>query len=194
MRQLWVVAAVAALMLPTFARGTVRSTPEPARKLVNVEIPGSAIARRFPDSRSISFRYPSNWHVATRRLDDVIDPRTVFAAASYALPKGRSDDCDGTHARGRPADGVFVLVKETLDGASLRLSLPRLPARPRHFFKYPTSGVAGCLPATSATYQFRVAQRAFYVYISVGPKASTATRTAVAHLLDGMWIARYPTP
>jgi hypothetical protein len=185
--------AAAALVVPALAGGVALSTPEPARSLVRVDIRGTAIASRFPTGRSVSFRYPSNWHLTRRRLDVVTDPRTLFAVSSYAIPKRPIDACDGTHARGRPVDGVFVLVKEVLDGASLRRSLPRLRTKPRHF-QIPKSGRAGCLPPASVQYQFRVANRAFYVRISVGPKASAKTRAALATLLDGMWIAEYRTP
>jgi hypothetical protein len=113
-----------------------------------------SIAQRFPRGPSIVFRYPSNWRVTTRRLDDVLDPHTVFAESTYELNRGLRDDCDGTHARGRASDGVFALVKEVLDEASLRRSLPRLPARP-HLFRLPTSGRAGCLAPPSVAYQCR---------------------------------------
>jgi hypothetical protein len=106
---------------------------------------------------------------------------------------GGIDGCDGTHARGRPADGAFVLVKEILDGASLRRSLPRLPSRPRRF-RLPTHGQAGCPTPPSATYQFRVAKRAFYVWLSVGRRASRRTRAALTRLLDRIRIARYAAP
>jgi hypothetical protein len=182
-----VAVAVAAALAPL----ATASTPDPARELVRVDILGSSIASRFPATRSISFRYPSNWHVTRRRLDVVIDPRTVFAVASYPILESARDDCDGTHGRRRPSDGAFVLVKELVDGASLRTSLPRLPSRPRHF-RTPTSGQAGCLAPPSILYEFRVARRAFYVWISVGPKATARTRAAAAAVLDGMWIARYP--
>jgi len=149
--------------------------------------------RRFPRGTSIAFRYPANWHVTTRRLDEVVDPHTLFAVSTYKFPTRPRDNCDGTHARGRPADGAFVLVKEQLDGTSLRRSLPRLPTRPRHF-RLPsrrTSGRAACLRPPSVVYQFRVAKRAFYVYLSVGANASGRTRAAMATLLDEMRIARY---
>jgi hypothetical protein len=169
------------------------STPQPSRQTVRVVIDGRSIARRFPHAPSIAFRYPANWHVTRHRLDDVLDPRTLFAVSTYRQPRGRVDDCDGTRARGRPADGAFVLVKEVLDGASLRRSLPRLPSRPRRF-RLPTHGQAGCLPPASVAYQFRVGKRAFYVWISVGSRASARTRAAVSRLLDRMWIARYAKP
>lgn len=156
-------------------------------------IDGRSIARRFPPGPSIAFRYPANWHLARHRLDNVLDPHTLFAVSNYKLASKPLDDCDGTRARGRPDDGAFVLVKEVLDGASLRRSLPRLSSRPAHF-RLPTHGQAFCLMAPSVAYEFRVAKRSFYVFLSVGPRASARTRTAVTRLLDRMWIARYPTP
>jgi len=175
------------------AAAAAAATPQPSLDSVRVVIGARAIARRFPPGPSIVFRYPANWHATTRRLDNVLDPHTLFAVSSYRLRRGPVDDCDGTRARGRPPDGVFVLVKEVLDGASLRRSLPRLPRRPSRF-RLPTEGRAGCLPRPSVAYQFRVAQRAFYVWISVGPRASARTRAALTRLLDRMRIARYAKP
>jgi hypothetical protein len=134
----------------------------------------------------VSFAYPADWRVTTRRLDSVIDPHTLFAVSSYPVPPGR-DECDGTRARGRPSGGAFVIVKEVLDSASLRRSLPRLHTKPRSF-RLPTSGRSNCLPPTSVVFQFRVGLRAFYVFVSVGPEASRATRGAVVSLLNGMRI------
>ena len=169
------------------------STPQPSRHTLRLAIDGRSIARRFPSGPSIAVRYPASWHITTRRLDNVLDPRTLFALSTYRLRRGPVDDCDGTRARGRPADGAFVLVKEVLDGASLRRSLPRLPQRPKHL-RLPIHGQAGCLPAPSVAYQFRVARRAFYVWSSVGRRASPQTRAALTRVLDRMWIARYPKP
>lgn len=186
-------AGVLALSAIAVANASASPTPRPSTRTRHLVIDGRSIARRFPRGSSIGISYPSNWHATTRRLDDVLDPHTLFAVSTYKVPTGPRDGCDGTHARGRPADGAFVLVKEVLDGASLRRSLPRLPERPRHF-RMPTRGThqaAGCLKPPSVAYQFRVAKRAFYVWLSVGAKASRRTRTAMAELLDGMRIARY---
>jgi hypothetical protein len=166
------------------------STPAPSRQTVRVVIDGRSIARRFPSGPSVALRYPANWHLTTHRLDRVLDPHTLFALGTYRMRSGPLDDCDGTHARGRPAGGAFVLVKEVLDGASLRRSLPRLSTRPDRF-RLPAHGQAGCLPAPSIAYQFRVARRAFYLWISVGRRASPQTRAALTRVLDRMWIARY---
>jgi hypothetical protein len=118
----------------------------------------------------------------------VVDPHTLVAVASYVIPRKPGSNCDGTTARGRPRDGAFVLIKELLDGASLRRSLPRLSLRPRHF-QIPTHGRAGCLPAASSVFDFKVGKRAFYVYVSIGPEATSRTRHAVERLLDTMSIA-----
>ena len=187
------IGALAAIALVGGRAASAWRTPAPAPTHLRFVIDGRSIARRFPQGPSVAFRYPANWHVTRRRLDDVLDPRTLFAVSTYKLPSGPRDDCDGTHARGRPADGAFALVKEVLDQASLRRSLPRLPKRPRHLhLPTPRSpGRAGCLAPPSIAYQFRVAQRAFYVWISVGPRASASTRRALSAVLDRMWIGRY---
>jgi hypothetical protein len=186
-------AAIGVFAATVVAVTAAASTPQPSHRSIRVVIDGRSIARRFPRGPSVSFRYPANWHVTRHRLDNVVDPHTLFALSTYKLPSGPLDDCDGTHARGRPADGAFVLVKEELDGASLRRSLPRLSSRPRRF-RLPTNENAGCLARPSTEYQFRVAKRAFVVWISVGREASAQTRTALTGVLDRMWIARYATP
>ena len=135
--------AIGALAL-VLAVTAAASTPQPSRHTLRVVIDGRSIARRFPHGPSISFRYPANWHVTRHRLDNVFDPRTLFAVATYRLRHRPVDDCDGTHARGRPADGAFVLVKEVLDGASLRRSLPRLPAGQATSGSRPTEQLAAC--------------------------------------------------
>jgi hypothetical protein len=181
------------VVLALFFTAAAASTPRPSHRSIRVVIDGRSIARRFPRGPSVSLRYPADWHETTRRLDNVLDPHTLFAVSTYRVPSRTLDNCDGTRASGRPRDGALVLMKEVLDGASLRRSLPRLPSRPQHFH-LPTRGRAGCLPPASAQYQFRVGKRAFYIWISVGPHASAATRQALARLLDRIWIARYATP
>jgi hypothetical protein len=183
----------ALVVLAVFVAAATASTPRPSHHSIRIVIDGRSIARRFARGPSISFRYPANWHVTTRRLDNVLDPHTLFAASTYQVPSGTLDNCDGTRASGRPRDGAFVLMKEVLDGASLRRSLPRLPSRPRQFRLPPRGQAAGCLPPASALYQFRVGKRAFYIWMSIGPRASAATRQALARLLNRMWIARYLT-
>jgi hypothetical protein len=169
-------------------------TPYPAprrwRGNVRVTIFGRSIALRYPPGPSITVTYPARWHLTRHRPDTVLDPKTLVALTSYRPAPGPPDDCPGSRARGRPANGAFVLVQEELDGASLKRSLPRLRPKPRHL-SLPTHGAAGCLPPASRLYQLRVNARAFYVWVSLGPKTSPTTRAAVAALLDGMSIARH---
>jgi hypothetical protein len=164
--------------VPGSAAVSLRDSP-PSERLNRITLPHARV----------SLAYPSNWYVTTRHLDYVVDPHTLIAVASYVIPRGSAEDCDGTRARDRPADGVFVLIKEMLDGASLKRSLPRLPERPRQI-QLPSRGRSGCLPPNSAIFQFQVAHhRAFYVYVSVGRRATVQTRHAVQRLLDTMTIA-----
>src|SRR5690349_8346403 len=116
-----------------------------ATALLAGAVPAVGANARWFRSDDIAFRYPAGWHVTTRRLDYVLDPHTVAAVSSYAIPAGPRDNCDGTHARGRPLDGAFVLIKEVRDGASRRLGLRRLRAKPRNY-ALPRAGRAGCLP------------------------------------------------
>ena len=164
--------------------------PRRWRGNVRVTIFGRSIALRYPPGPSISVTYPARWHLTRHRPDTVLDPKTLFALTSYRPATGPPDDCPGSRARGRPANGAFVLVQEELDGASLKRSLPRLRPKPQHL-SLPTHGAAGCLPPVSRLYQFRVNARAFYIWVSLGPKTSPTMRAAVAALLEGMWIARY---
>jgi hypothetical protein len=176
-----VLAAVVAAMVSPVSGGSGVSVRDgqPSRHLARITLPNDGL----------SLAYPSNWYVTTRHLDYVVDPHTLVAVTSYVIPRGPAGDCDGTRARGRPRDGVFILIKEVLDGASLKRSLPRLSERPRQFH-LPSSGRAGCLPPNSAVFQFRVAhRRAFYVYVSIGPRATIHTRLAMQRLLDTMTIA-----
>jgi hypothetical protein len=160
-----------------------RCTVVTAAALLAAARPAAAAPLTAFRSHGVAFRYPRAWHVTTRRLDNVIDPHTIAAVSSYAVLRGPHEDCDGTRARGRPQGGAFVLVKEVLDGASRRLGLRRLGPKPRHF-SLPASGRAGCLPPVSTVLQFRAAGRVFYIFVSVGPRATAQTRLAVEHLVD----------
>jgi hypothetical protein len=170
--------AVAGLVVAAASGSARERTPAPA-----------AATRLDLTGRGVSLAYPANWYVTTRPLDVVIDPHTVIAVTSYRPPRGPRAPCDGTRARGRPVDGAFVLVKEVIDGASRRRSLPRVAPKPRRFV-LPRSGRAGCLPPISRTYWFRASRRVFLVFVSIGPRASAATRLAARHVLESLTIAR----
>jgi hypothetical protein len=81
--------AIGALAL-VLAVTAAASTPQPSRHTLRVVIDGRSIARRFPHGPSISFRYPANWHVRRHRLDNVLDPHTLFAVATTGCHADRS--------------------------------------------------------------------------------------------------------
>ena len=83
--------AIGALAL-VLAVTAAASTPQPSRHTLRVVIDGRSIARRFPHGPSISFRYPANWHVTRQRLDNVLDPHTLFAVATCRLPEDICSD------------------------------------------------------------------------------------------------------
>jgi len=136
---LLITVLAAALSIGMGGSGTSRREAPPSKRLNGVTLPDA----------KLSLTFPFNWYATTRHLDYVLDPHTLVAVASYVIPGGPAANCDGTRARGRPADGAFVLIKEVLDGASLTRSLPRLPTRPRTFH-IPTGGRAGRRGAGSA--------------------------------------------
>jgi hypothetical protein len=149
----------------------------------------SAASLSFYTRANVSFRYPADWHVTTRRLDQVIDPRTLFAVASYVVPKGPPDTGHVPgYARGLRASGVFILVTEVLDHASLARILPRLHQKPRHFV-IPMANSGGCLRCPGTTFQFRARSRAFYIYATIGPEASARTRRAAQAVLDSLIVS-----
>lgn len=190
------LSALVAVIVATLALAAgVEATTSGAGRHTNVGSADAMGARSTQPLRiyrraKVSLRYPSSWHIKTRRLDQVIDPHTLLVVSSYVVPQGPRDT---THvpgyARGLPANGVFILLSEVLDGASLKRSLPRLHSRPPHF-TLPTQGSSGCRRCSSTTFQFRAESRAFYLYVTIGPKASARTRVAAQAILDSLAISR----
>ena len=186
--RLLLLGLVASIFAAAFTGGLEAGTTSERAPTLSVSAT-SAPSLRLYSRANVSFRYPAGWHVTTRRLDQVIDPRTLFAVASYLVPKGPPD----THhvpgyARGLPVNGAFILVAEVLDHASLVIVLPRLHHRPRHFV-LPTENAGGCLRCASTTFQFRARSRAFYIYATIGPKASAPTRKAAQAVLDSLIVS-----
>ena len=132
----------------------------------------------------ISFEYPSEWRITTRRLDNVVEPITLVTVTSYDMDgQGEPQTCPATNGAGRPPDGVFIHLKEDIDEGAAR----GFPARPDQF-TLPTEGQAGCLPPLSAEIPFRDHGRAFYLWVSIGSSADLATRVAAMRVLDSIEI------
>jgi hypothetical protein len=76
--------------------------------------------------------------VTTRRLDDVLDPRTLLAVSTYRLRVGRLDDCDGTHALARVANEAEPDYSDLLEsGRSVQAHRPS---------RFRASGISAVVP------------------------------------------------
>jgi hypothetical protein len=143
---------------------------------------------RHFDSKGISFDYPASWYVTTRPLSNGLQPIYRFAVANFRVHRtGRdSGPCLAGIARQRRQDGVLAFSREAT-GADAKLS--RFPPRPQSFSLPKQSDQSGCLGRGTATVVFRDSGRAFYLWISVGPKATNGDRRALKRLLEGMTIS-----
>ena len=134
---------------------------------------------------------PTGWKL-TGRVNNVIDPVTVFTVSTFSIPKvtdSSSGHCSVALQRGWRADGVYVQLTEVRDGASRATTLKRVQRRPAHFVLSAKGSGGLCTPADSGSLSFQANGRAFYVFYGFGPKASKATRARAAAMLDAMKIA-----
>jgi hypothetical protein len=133
----------------------------------------------------LSFAYPALWSVTRTRLDAITSPPQLVAAASYPLAvRPSKDSCPHPALARRPADGVFVQLREETNPVIAR----SFPARPRSF-SLPPLGQVECYGPRSARIRFREAGRGLYAYVSFGPRATASTRRTTVRLLDGLHIA-----
>jgi hypothetical protein len=91
-------------------------------------------------------------------------------------------------ARQRPPSGALAFIREEIGGARQR-SLPRVSPRPERF-RLPTraDGDYGCLGRGSLLHIFKEQRRVFYLWISIGPRASADTRRELRRILDSLKI------
>jgi hypothetical protein len=141
------------------------------------------------DRAGISFTYASDWFVTTKPLSNGADPDYRFAVASWPVHRTSRDQgpCLAGIARQRPPTGALVFVREYV-GASRKRALPRLQPKPRHLRLPAPRDRDGCLGSGTSTHSFRQAERAFILWISVGPKVSDETRTALRLVLSSLRI------
>jgi hypothetical protein len=159
-------------------------------------LPAAAAAAATPvggikhfDRAGISFIYASDWFVTTKPLSNGADPDYRFAVASWPVRRTSRDHgpCLAGIARQRPPSGALVFVREYI-GASRKRALPRLQAKPRHF-RLPTQRDRdGFLGRGTTTHSFKQADRAFILWISVGPKVTDETRAALRIVLSSLRI------
>jgi hypothetical protein len=137
-------------------------------------------------SQGVTLRYPPNWYATTTPLTHVTDPGQIVAIASYPLPKSnRGDDgCQPKEALDHlPTTGAFIYGWE--DPPESGFGPPRasaFPVRPAHFkliryAHYECSGPGYMLV-------FRDSGRFFQLHITLGLRATAATRREVLTILD----------
>lgn len=142
----------------------------------------------------ISVQVPKGWRVTLGRLNDVIDPVTVFTASTFRIRPARTPSgvCSPALQRAWRSNGAYVQLTEERDGASLHRMLPRVQPRPKHFVLDARGQGGLCTPADSGELFFKQGGRAFYVFYGIGRTASNAVRTRAVALLDSMKIAPRP--
>jgi hypothetical protein len=132
----------------------------------------------------LSFAYPALWSSTRTRLDAITSPPQLVAVASYPLAvRPSKDSCPHPALARRPADGVFVQLREETNPGIAR----SFPDRPRNF-SLPPLGRVECYGPRGARLRFRQAGRGFYAYISFGPRATASTRRTTLRVLDGLQI------
>ena len=151
----------------------------------------SAAAARDFDRHGISFSYTAGWHVTTKPLSNVSSPTYRFAVATFEPRRTARDEgpCLAGIARQRGATGAYAYLLE--DTTLPRRYLHRFPPRRLGLFHLPARGQQSvCDGRWSRWIPFRQAGRAFYLGISVGPKASVETRRQLHRILTSLEIHR----
>ena len=156
---------------------------------ITAPVATSRQAERFTTA-GIRVVHPSTWFVTTRPLSFAGNPVYRFAVSSVPVRRTRSDTgpCLPGIARQLPPTAVLVYLREAL-GTDRRISLPRMPPRPRRFRLPRRPGLCGFTTGASRWIGFKDAGRVFYLGLHVGPRASPASRRAVLRLVNGMRIA-----
>jgi hypothetical protein len=151
----------------------------------------SAAAARDFDRHGISFSYPADWHLTTKPLSNVTSPTYRFAVATFVPRRTPADKgpCLAGIARQRGAKGAYAYLLE--DTTLPRRYLHRFPPRRPGLFHLPARGQQSvCDGRWSRWIPFRQAGRAFYLGVSVGPKASPETRAELRRILADLEIGR----
>lgn len=134
----------------------------------------------------ISVHYPSGWHATTRPLTAVTSPQEALVVASYPFPRQTiADNCNPTSSLAAlPAIGALIFVWEYPPRATPRSSFPPRPKR----FKIGHLGNPECFGPRTAIVAFRQAGRFFQINITLGRRATSATRATVVRILDSLTI------
>ena len=149
---------------------------------------GSAL-KRF-DRNGIAFTYPNNWVVTTKALSNGVNPTYRFAVSTVPVHRTPKDlgPCLAGIAEQLPRTGVLAYLREA-QGADRTASLPNMQPRPRSF-RLPTraDNSLPCFGGGGRWVPFRTGNRAFYLGLYIGPRASSASIRALGKLVNGMQI------
>ena len=135
----------------------------------------------------IAFQCPGSWFVTTRPLSNGVNPIYRFTVSSSPVRRTRADEgpCLPGVARQLPQRAVLAYLREAL-GSDRRISLPRVPRRPRSF-RLPTSTDRSlCGFDRGRWITFKESGRVLYLGVYVGPRATALARQVLARLLNRM--------
>jgi hypothetical protein len=126
--------------------------------------------------------------VTTKPLSNGSSPDYRFAVATWPVRRTPRDQgpCLAGIRKQRPANGALAFIREEV-GAARQRSLPGVSPRPERF-RLPTrtDGDYGCLGRGSLLHIFKEQRRVFYLWISIGPRASAETRRELRRILDSL--------
>jgi hypothetical protein len=148
---------------------------------------GSSVASAAPPgwhtfaAHGVSVRYPPGWFATARPLTEVTSPQQILAVSSYSYrpDPGQADGCEPREALDHlPPTGAFIFGWEY----GQLLDLRAFPAR---LARFRLSGYAReeCV-GRSYTLQFREAGKTFQISVTLGARATSATRRTVVRILD----------
>lgn len=137
----------------------------------------------------MSLVYPRGWFVTSKPLSNGKEPVYRVAVSNFRARRTPLDTgpCLAGIAKQRSQAGVFAVFREAR-GADKILS--RFPRRPRTFALPRPADEAGCLGTGSKQVSFKENGRAFYLWISVGPRASAQARASLRSALQSLRIDR----
>lgn len=151
--------------------GAAAEAPPPASEAPPAISSAGSSARPIALPHGVEARLPAEWRLLRRRIDAVVYPVQVLAAASYPVEPSEPSGCGpGRVLDQRPTGGALVQVVEWTEGPSHEPDLADFPPRPRpfrlperNFRSYECNG-------PSYNISFRDRGRAFQAFVWLDPE------------------------
>ena len=143
------------------------------------------------ERHGIVLTYPRAWRATDRPLSNGREPVSRFALGNFAFRRTSRDSgpCLAGIAKQRPPGGVLAYAREARGADKILARFPKRPTR----LRLPTQvDNAACLGGGTRQTHFKENCRAFYLWISIGERASARDRAALARALNGLRIERLP--